>query len=82
MLDKEQLVTLVEMMSLQMSYAAMSSLGGLSSDDEKSRPASPFLSSITGCLPWNQATRQNSASRDSPAAGSHPVSTGQAMQTS
>ena len=47
LLDKEQIMALVEMMSLRMSYAAMSSLGGLSSEDEESQGASSIFSSIS-----------------------------------
>ncbi|MRR35905.1 lytic transglycosylase domain-containing protein, partial [bacterium] len=47
LLDREQLMTLVEMMSLQMSYAAMSSLGGLSSEDEESQGPPSIFSSIS-----------------------------------
>jgi soluble lytic murein transglycosylase-like protein len=45
-LDREQLARLTEMMSLQMSYAALNSLGSMNEDpeDESSLPSSPFSS--------------------------------------
>ncbi len=47
LLDKGQLMSLVEMMSLQMSYAAMSTLGGLSGEEEESQGPSSLFSSIS-----------------------------------